>query len=265
MNNSIRAILVDDEEDSLITIKEQIQLYCPEIEVVASFTNPERGLSSILRQEPDVVFLDIKMPKINGLELARRISNTNTKVVFVTAYDNYAIPAIKLSALDYLLKPIQNPEVLLAVIEKIKMLISHEEQIPVFERLLENEKAASYSQDTQIGLADERSVQIYKIREIISLKAERNCCMFHFTNHRKKLVTKNLGSFTKALQNYNLVQVNRAEIVNLEHVKEIIKTDGSYLLMSNGDQILISSHYKKNIPYFKERKKSVFTFFLKKV
>lgn len=264
MSNLINAILVDDEQDSLITIQEQFKMYCPEIRILGCYSDAEQGLEKILQLRPDVAFLDIQMPKLNGLELAKRISTIGVKVVFITAYDKYAIDAIKLSALDFLLKPIQEPEELRGVVEKVMHVQNQQIQLPVFEELLANERTDNYLQDTQIGLADENGVYFFKINEIIRLKAHRNCCEFIFTEGRSMLVTKNLGTFVEALHKYKLVQVNRSEIINLRHRQKLVKKGGPYLVMSDGAKVMVSNNYKENLPYYNRTANSLFTLFFRK-
>lgn len=262
MNSGIKAILVDDEQDSLITISEQFGLYCPEVEIIGSYPDPEVALDRIIELRPDVAFLDIKMPKLNGLELAKRITPLGVKVVFITAYEKYALAAIKLSALDFLLKPLQDPDELRAVIAKLRSINDQRRQLPLFGQLLANEEKESYSQETEIGLADEKGVYFYQIKEIIRLKADKNCCEFYFTGDRKQYVTKNLGSFVEPLKKYNLVQVNRSEVINLTHRKELIKKGGPTLVMSDGSKVIVSNNYKQNLPYYNRPRKRPFLFFL---
>lgn len=264
MSILINAILVDDERDSLIAIQEQFKLYCPEIKILGSYTDAEQGLQKILQLRPDVAFLDIQMPKLNGLELAKRISSIGVKVVFITAYDKYAIDAIKLSALDFLLKPIQEPDELRAVVDKVMQAQHQQTQLPIFEELLANERAENYLQETQIGLADENGVFFFQIREIIRLKAQRNCCEFFFTEGRSMLITKNLGTFVEPLKNYNLVQVNRGEVVNLKHRKKLIKKGGPYLVMSDDTKVMVSHNYKDNLPYYNRTSNPLLTLFFRK-
>lgn len=264
MNTKINAVLVDDEQDSLIAIQEQFKFYCPEVNIMGAFDDPEDALENILDLKPDVAFLDIRMPKLNGLELARRISPIGVKIIFITGYDEYAIDAIKLSALDYLLKPLHDASELQAAITKVINLSSQERQLPVFGELLENENQRNFSQETEIALADQKAVSYYKIEEIIRLKADKNYCQFFFTGGRDKVVSKNLGTFIDALKKYNLVQVNRSEVINLKHRKKLVTKDGPYLIMSDGAKVKVTDTFRKNLDYYKDSVGSKFTLFFKK-
>jgi len=259
MSNLIQTILVDDEPDSLITIEEQLKIHCKDVNILGTYTDPNEGLANILQKKPDVVFLDINMPKLNGIQLARKVAPEGVKVVFLTAYKEYAFEAIKLSAIDYLLKPLQDFSELTNVINKVKSFNSSPaKQFPVFDQLIKNKQVNQFDPNTEIALADEKSIYFYKVNEIVRLKAERNFCRFFFTENRTMLVSKNLGSFIPALEEYGFVQVNRSELINIAHRKQIIKRGGIHLLMSDGSKIDISKNYKDNLPYYANKKKSIF-------
>ena len=254
MERKISAILVDDEKDSLDAIYEQLKLYCPSLDIVGCFDDSLKGLEAIQHTEPDLVFLDIDMPKLNGLELAQKISSLKTHIIFVTAYSQYAIDAIKLSALDYLLKPIEDVEELQAAIEKARIRIhgnesSNQGKLPVLNQLIENSNNQNYSQKTKIGLADDEGILYVKIEDIIRLEAQRNYCQFYFIDGSKKLVAKNMGYYIDSLIKYSLVQVHRAHVVNLEYVKKYVRKNGPYLRMIDDSEVPVSNHYLDNYEF----------------
>lgn len=252
-----KVILVDDEIDSLEAIEEQLKLYCDNVEVLGIYNDSELGLEAIIEKKPDVAFLDIQMPKKNGLEIAKEISKYNINVVFITAYEKFAIEAFRLSAVHYILKPLQDGTELKEVFRRID--VNYTKQLPVFETLVENKKSNSYSQETEIALVDAERVRFFKINEIIRLKAEGNNCQFFFTENRKMLVTKNMKTYSDPLEKYGLVRVSRSEVINLEHRVEIIKKGGPYVLLSDGSKVEITDTYRKNLPYY--NKKSSFSLF----
>ena len=251
MREFIRAILIDDEQDSLNAIEEQIKLYCPSVEIIGTFDNPFEGLEAIQTQNPDLVFLDIEMPRMNGLELARQIQTEDTHIIFVTAHDRYAINAIKLSALDYILKPMDAEELQ----EAVHKLASKQNMTPpetdtnrsnVIGKLISNLHNNSFSQDTIIRLPDDKGVSYVKIKDIIRLEAQRNYCLFHFTDGNSMLVSKNIGYYKSELEYYSFIQSHRSHIINSEHIKKFVRIDGPYLVMSDGSNVPVSKQYREN-------------------
>lgn len=248
MSKNITVILIDDELDSLNALEEQIKLYCPGVKILGAYDEARKGLEAIRAQNPDVVFLDIQMPGMTGLELAKAIGPDNARVIFVTAYSQYALDAIKLSALDYLLKPV-DPDELIAAVEKIRTKSAGKQsgdpnQLPILDHLLHEAQNQSYSQDTIIGLPDEKGINYIRIKDIIRLEAQRNYCMFYFLDGSSTLVSKNIGTFTDGLQKYELVQVHRAHVVNLKHVKRYVRVNGPYLQMCDGSEVPVSKGFK---------------------
>lgn len=247
MSKNISAILIDDEQDALSALEEQIKLYCPGVRILGAFDEAKKGLEAVRTFKPDVVFLDIQMPGMTGLELARAISSEQARVIFVTAYSQYAINAIKLSALDYLLKPV-DPDELIAAVKKAEEHRPGPEPdantMPVLSHLLLEAQSQSYSQDTTIRLPDDKGINYVRIRDIIRLEAQRNYCLFHFLNGAHLLVSKNLGTFIEPLRPYDLVQVHRGHVVNMKHIKRYVKANGPYLQMCDGSEVPVSKGYK---------------------
>ena len=251
MDKNIRAILIDDEQDSLSALKEQIKLYCPEVYIHGTYDDPRKGLEAIRQSPPHVVFLDIQMPGMTGLELMEALSSEDLNIVLVTAYSQYAIDAIKLSALDYLLKPV-DPDELVAAVEKVKKRVGAKQKedigrIPILGRLLHDAQAQVFSQDTIIGLADDKGIFYVKIKDIVRLEALRNYCYFYFADGTNMLVSKNIGIYIDSLEKYKLVQVHRTHVVNLNHVKRYFKINGHYLKMSDGSEVPVSKSFKDNL------------------
>ncbi len=248
MRKTLTAIIVDDEEDSIVTLEEQIKLYCPEVTVIGTYDDAILGNQKILELRPDVAFLDIQMPKRSGLEIAREVIPAGVHVVFITAYRQYAIDAIRLSAFDYLLKPLQEYEELVDAVRRVKETVAVEKAGPVFERLLENERNEDYSQETEIKLYDDKHIYFHKVKEIIRLKAHGNYCQFFFKNSKTLTIAKNLGTFMKSLKKYGLIRANRSEAVNMSHLQKVIRS-GPYLVMSDGEHVQVTSTYRDDFPF----------------
>jgi two-component system, LytTR family, response regulator len=251
MKTSITAVLVDDERDSLSAIQQKIKLYCPNVSIQGTFTDSRKALLAIQQMVPDVVFLDIQMPGMTGLELALALSSNKISIVFVTAFNQYAIDAIKLSALDYLLKPVDPDELRIAVDKVFARLSEKGEEdanrFPILGNLIKNNQTQSYSQETIIGLPDEKGIIYVKIREIIRVEADRNYCNFHLLDGTKVLVSKNIGTYIDGLKQYNLVQVHRSHVVNLQYVKRLVKISGPYLVMCDNSNVPVTANFKGNL------------------
>jgi len=259
---TIKVILVDDEIDSLITIEEQIKLYCENVEVIGAYDDSEIGLAAIIKNKPDVAFLDIQMPKKNGIQVARELSEYNINIVFITAHQDYAIEAFKLSAMHYILKPIEDGTDLIEVFNRVRPNLTN--NLPILEKLLENNYLNSYSQETEFALSDAERIRFFKVKDIIRLQADGNNCWFYFTNNRKMLVTKNMKTYSEVLQKYGLVKVNRSEVINLEHRVGIEKKNGPSVLLSDDSKVDISDMYRKNLPYYNKTPKNSLLSFWKK-
>ncbi len=251
MGDSIRAILIDDELDSLNAIEEQIKLYCPTVEIVGKFDNSVLGLEAILAEKPGLVFLDIEMPQMTGLEVASKIQDDGIHIIFVTAHARYAISAIKLSALDYILKPMDVDE-LKEAIEKLHQKVDNgtpateTNRSKVIGNLVSNLHNNSFSQDTVIRLPDDKGISYVKIKDIVRLEAQRNYCLFCFVDGSTMLVSKNIGYYKDELEYYNFVQSHRSHIVNSVHIKKYIKVDGHQLILTDNSNVPVSKHFKDN-------------------
>lgn len=248
MRKTLTAIIVDDEEDSIVTLEEQVKMYCPEVTIIGTFDDAILGNKKILEMRPDVAFLDIQMPNRSGLEIAREVIPAGIHVIFITAYRQYAIDAIRLSAFDYLLKPLQEPEELISAIQRVKQTAGVEKTAPIFNRLLDNERKEDYSQETEIRLYDDKHIYFYKIKEIIRLKAHGNYCEFFFINGETQMIAKNLGTFMKSLGKYGLIRANRSEAVNMVHVKKVIRS-GPYLVMIDDARVQITGKNRGDFPF----------------
>ncbi len=245
----ITAVIVDDEIQSLEVIEEQIKMYCENVEILDTFDDPILALEKIGELKPDVAFLDINMPKMNGLDLAKKIIPLGIQVIFITAYGGYAIKAIKLRALDYIVKPLQDPEELKAAVKKIESRPKDTDQSLILAQLMKDIRDKTLSSEIKITLSDSTRLYRYKVKDIIRLEAQKNYCIFIHIKDKPRLISKNIGFYKKDLHQYGIVQANRSELVNIDHIDEIIKT-GRFLVMSDGHKVTVTDKFKKNFPFF---------------
>ncbi len=199
----LKAIIIDDENLCIASLHEDLKKFSEDILCLEVFNNPILALSYLKNNPIDLVFLDIEMPEMNGFELLEQLNNFNFKVIFTTAYDHFAVQAFRLSALDYLLKPINFKELTQAI---------------------DKAKFAKQSQtDKNIVLTDLNSMDIVKINDIVYCESDKNYTTFHFKNGKNKLVSKNIGMYDKMLSDCNFYRIHQSYLVNLAHVVEIKK------------------------------------------
>ena len=207
----IKAILVDDEKHSVATLAWKIEKFCPDVEITHQFTDSSEALAHIKDHPPELLFLDIEMPRLNGFELLEELEHpTPFEVIFTTAYDEFGIRAVKANALDYLLKPVQNQE-LKAAIEKYKAKKQIDNKI-----LFSNKKDKKIN-STKIALATKESIEFVLPEEIILCSSDSNYTMIHLTDGRKKLISKTLKDVEKWLQSHGFFRAHNSHLVNLQH------------------------------------------------
>ncbi len=242
---SYTAILIDDEPHCLDLLAWQLKSYCPDIRVVASCHVAVEGLASIRQHRPDLVFLDIEMPFLNGLDLLQRLPQIDFEVVFTTAYGEYAIKALKMNALDYLLKPIAKDELILAV-ESFKQRLEMKElsQEVSLQLILQHLKS---SVPRKIMVPTQDSIHFLDLHNIIYIRAASNYSLIHLKDGRTILASKTLLHFEEMLAEHRFIRIHASYLVNLAEVVEYRKKDGGWAVMSDGLPIKISRGRKDGL------------------
>lgn len=238
----IKAIIIDDESHCIQTLQEKIKIYCPSIEVQASFTKPQKAIEYLEENSPDLVFLDIEMPIINGFSLLEKIKEINFKIVFTTAYDQFGIKAIKFSAFDYLLKPIDKDE-LIAMADKLNSQhknYSNDEQLKVLLQQLQN----TNTDQIKISVPTFDGIFFPFVKDIVRVESSNNYSTLYFTNGKKLIVSKTLKDFEDLLVSYNFFRVHNSHLINIKMIKKYNKADGGSIELENGDVIEISRRRK---------------------
>ncbi len=237
----IRAIIVDDEKHAVATLAWKIEKFCPGVELVNQFTDSMEALEYIEENRPDILFLDIEMPRLNGFELLAELSQPlGFEVIFITAYDEFGIKAVKANAMDYLLKPVQNQE-LKAAIEKF----NQKGESP--------STSASKSSDTssqgnqKIALATKESIEFVNASDIIMCVAESNYTMVYMAGDRKKLLSRTLKDVDQWISKHGFYRSHLSHLVNISHIKEYVRQDGGYLMMSNGMHAPVARNRKEDL------------------
>jgi two-component system LytT family response regulator len=237
----ITAAIIDDEQHSIDTLKWKLENYCPDVHVVASFDQPQKGIR-FLRENPiDLLFLDIEMPLLNGFDVLEEVHGSKFDVIFTTAYENFGIRAVKINALDYLLKPVQNKELKEAV-QKFK-----DKRRTISTPATDEKGPPSKTKATKVALASKESIEFVPPSEIIVCMASSNYTTLFLTGGRKKLISKTLKEFEDVLLPHHFYRVHNSHLVNLDHVREYIKTDGGYLVMQNDMKVPVSKNRKDEL------------------
>ncbi len=233
----IKTIVIDDEENGKQVLIDKIKIYCPDLEIIGEASNGLEGLALAHRLKPQLVFLDVEMPKMNGFEMLKQWHDRSAQIVFTTAYDQYAIKAIKNAAIDYLLKPIDIDELILAV-NKVKKIISHQSSSDI-------NPVSHKNQNTKIAISSETGLLFVNIADIIRLEASGNYTRIILKDKSVILASKTLKDFEDILTSYSFFRCHHAHIINSEYISKYIKADGGTLVMKDGTNIDISRRKKQ--------------------
>ena len=237
---TISALVVDDEKNGRENLSGMIKNYCPQVKIVADANSVAQAIVEIQDHQPQLIFLDIEMPGGNGFQLLDHFKDFPFEVIFVTAYDNYAIKAIRFSASDYILKPINLNDLIIAV-EKVSQRIRHQNENERIRQLYLN---TLHPTDPKIGLATGDRVEFVEVKSIIRCQGECNYTNLYFTDKKPLLVAKSLIEFEELLGEYNFIRVHKTHLINLNHVASFNRNDVGILTMSNGDKVSISRRRK---------------------
>lgn len=237
-----KAIIVEDEVHSRELLKNMVAMYCKDITVVATAAAVQEGVDVIKNHLPDLVFLDIEMQTGTGFDLLQQFPQAAFDVIFTTAYDHYAVKAIKFSAVDYLLKPIDADELKEAV-EKVIQKKRNNLGPAALHSLLNNLRAPSGGMQT-ITLSTSEGLEFISLPDIVHIEANGPYSIFYLKQGKKIMVSKNLKEYEMLLSEYHFLRIHNSHIINIREVKKMLKTDGGYAIMSDGSQIIISPKKK---------------------
>ncbi len=237
----LKALLVDDEINNLQNLSFLLENDCEGIEVVAKVQSATQARDYLSQQSVDVIFLDISMPVENGFQFLESIANRSFQIIFVTAYNEFALQAIKASALDYLLKPVNIDELKIAV-EKLKQTHSNSSVQNTNQELINNllQSVNKNIAPKKIALPQLGGIQFIEVDEIVSLQADSNYTIIHMNNMQKRVITKTLKEFEELLDPIQFARIHKSYIVNLKYIKEYSTTDGGIVKMTDGNQWSIS-------------------------
>lgn len=236
----IKAIIVDDEKRGRDLLEILLKENCPNVMVIDKAGNADDAFYSINNKQPDLVFLDIEMPGLSGFDLLKKFEKIDFSIIFVTAYDKYAVKAFKFSALDYLLKPIDEEELKEAVQKVNKTSVQTNAEL---EGLTNNLKTLK-KESSKIALQSNKGIVLVEIKNIIHCEANGKTTWVYINGQEKILATKNLGEFESFLSDYNFIRVHHSHLVNMSHIKSYIPGRTGTILMTDEAKIDVSQRKK---------------------
>jgi len=237
----LRAVLIDDELSSLQNLQQKLQEFCPAVKVAAAAHRPEDGILLINQYKPDVVFLDIEMPRMSGFKLLEELHDIDFEIIFITAYNHYAIDAIRISAFDYLVKPVAIKELQTTVDRLLKQSQKKSgEKLEVLRKSLSGTK----TQEQKIAIPNVDGIEFLQIKNIIRIESSSNYSKLVLQNGQTILVAKLLKDFEDILLAYRFYRIHNSHLINLDYIKKYIRGDGGQVVMNNGDTIDVSRRKK---------------------
>lgn len=242
----LRAVLIDDEANCLKMLEWELKNSCPEIDIIRTCSSGKEGLLAIKEEKPDVVFLDIEMPYLNGFEVLELVPEINFDVVFTTAYDKFAVRAFKSSAVDYLLKPIDGEDLRVAV-DKIVAKQEKDQAAVDINFLLQQLEDARNNRLKRIALPTFEGLTFIQTDEILYCQSDNNYCYIILRDNKKILISKTLKDVEEMIDSKAFFRVHNSYLVNLNEVANYLKADGGCLVMSNGDEVRVSRSRKDRL------------------
>jgi two-component system LytT family response regulator len=241
----IQAIIVDDELSNIENLQALLTKHCLQVNVIGTAVNNAAAVELINRHQPDLVFLDIQLRDDSGLNLLKLVNNKLFEVIFVTAYDQYGIQAVKFAALDYLLKPVDIDE-LVAAVDKVENKLKEKQHNQQLDFLVANLKKDDYH-PTKIALQQQKETRYITLTDIIRCEADNTYTFFYLQTGERILVSKGLKDYADMLPTNSFLRIHQSHLVNINYVKSWLKEDGGVLLLTNGDKVPVSRPNREKV------------------
>jgi two-component system LytT family response regulator len=239
----VRTILVDDEPRGLNTLKKLLQEYCPEIKVIAECTDADSAKDKIELLEPQLAFLDISLPGKTSFDLLSELDKINFEIIFVTAHNEYALDAFHYSAIDYLMKPIDEDVLVDAVRRAVKRVAMNSVNNNV-STLLHNLQKAQIPQEMKLCIPSLKGFQVVELRDILYCEASGSYTNFFFVDKHSVCTAKTIHDYEDLLEDAGFVRIHKSFLVNLLHVKEYLRGEGGSVILSNGKEVEVARRKK---------------------
>ncbi len=237
--NKLKAIIIDDEELNINTLDKTLGLYCPDVFVIARCSNPVFAIELVNELKPDIVFLDINMPQLNGFEFLNQFKKIKFKIIITTAYSEFALQAIKYAAFDFLLKPIDGEELKKAVL-RIRLNLAEQNETAIIQNKTNN---------TNLALPTSEGFSFIDIFEILYCKSDNSYTDFILRESTKVVVCRGLKETSEMLERHNFFRIHQSFLVNAKYIRKFNKHN-NMVVVSNGEQLPVSTRKKEDFLEF---------------
>jgi two-component system LytT family response regulator len=238
----IRSIIIDDEQHCIKALSTDLQKNCPSVEIVDTCSSAKEGILSIKKLKPDLIFLDVEMPWMNGFEMLEILGEVNFSTIFTTAHDEFAARAFRISAVDYLLKPVDANDLKIAV-QKVEKKLDEGSNLQHITNLLRNIKQPPAEQ--KIALPQREGYEFVDVSTIIYCEAEGAYTKLFIHDRKPMLVSKSLGDVEELLPPEIFQRIHHSILVNVSCISQFLRTDGGYVVLSNGEKLSVSKAKKE--------------------
>jgi two-component system LytT family response regulator len=249
-NKMLRTIIIDDESHILQALEKLVKQYCPNAKIIAKADGVKTGIEAIKKYHPDLVLLDIQMEDGTGFDLLKQLEPVDFKVIFITAYDQYAIKAFKFSALDYLLKPVDADDLVSAVNKAEKLVM--EDLNTQLDTLVDNMQTDDRSKK-KIILKTFDNIHLIKISDIIYCESDINYTSFHLQNGNEIIMSTTLKEYEDMLGEYGFFRIHRSYLINMIYIERFEKAEGGFIVLDNGNKLPVSSRRREQLLELFER------------
>lgn len=240
----LRAVVVDDEQPVRETLVKMLDVYCPDVLVVGQASGVISGTEVINQQHPDIVFLDIQLNDGTGFDLIYNLPSIHFKIIFVTAYDKYALQAFRCSAVDYLLKPV-NPELLLEAVTRAGQMIKEHDSLQM--KALEQNLRSENNQHKKVIVKTTENIHLLDVKNIISCESESSYTTIYTANGEKIMVAKTLRDYEEMLADCGFYRVHKSWLINIWQIRRFERQDGGSIVMSNDLKIPVASRKRDEL------------------
>lgn len=240
----MKTLILEDEVHNQAYLQLMLGQHCPNVQVVAQAQQVGEALELYLQKQPELILLDVELPDGTGFDFLEKLPQPWPKIIFITAYDHYALQAIRYSAIDYLLKPIRLQD-LVEALQKAAMRLHMEQEYTLLQLLLQSRREAPSRK--RIALPTAERIELIPVADIIRCMAENNYTRFFIRQQTPILVSKNLGEFEEMLQEHGFLRTHQSHLVNVQEVKSWEKRDGGYLQMKDGSRVDVSRGRRERV------------------